>query len=60
MTDLTGIVIQERYTFGQCLGEGTFAKVYRVHDARRNVDLAAKVLRIDIADDPTVFGAFSA
>lgn len=58
MSDLTGTIINERYHFDVCLGEGTFAKVYRVHDKRRNVDLAAKVLRTSIADDTTVLQRF--
>lgn len=60
MSDLSGIVIQERYQFEVCLGEGTFAKVYRVHDDHRNVDLAAKVLREDIAHDETWLARFRA
>ncbi len=58
MTDLTGQTIAERYRFDICLGEGTFAKVYRVHDTRRNVDLAAKVLRVDNAQEPTFLERF--
>ncbi len=52
MADLAGYTIHERYRFDHHLGEGTFSKVYRVHDMRRNVDLAAKVLKADIADNP--------
>ena len=58
MTDLTGSTIENRYEFDICLGEGSFAKVYRVHDTRRNVDLAAKVLRTDIADESNVIERF--
>lgn len=49
--DLTGQTLAERYRFDETIGEGTFAKVYRVHDLRRSVDLAAKVLRTDIAHE---------
>ena len=58
MRDLTGKTIDDRYQFGVRLGEGSFAEVYRIHDERRNVDLAAKVLRTDIADDETVLERF--
>lgn len=52
MTELAGHMIDERYRFDLHLGEGTFAKVYRVHDMRRNVDLAAKVLKTEVAENP--------
>ncbi|NDJ85381.1 MAG: serine/threonine protein kinase, partial [Chloroflexi bacterium] len=58
MTDIIGQTIAERYQFVERLGEGTFAQVYRVHDTRRNVDLAAKVLRVDIAHEPTFLERF--
>lgn len=58
MSELTGSTIEDRYRFDICLGEGTFAQVYRVHDTRRNVDLAAKVLRADVAHDPTFLERF--
>lgn len=56
--DLTGNTIAQHYRFDICLGEGTFAKVYRVHDTRRNVDLAAKVLRSDIANEEAFLRRF--
>lgn len=56
--DLTGNTIAQHYRFDVCLGEGTFAKVYRVHDTRRNVDLAAKVLRSDIAGEEAFLRRF--
>lgn len=58
MTDLTGRTIDERYEFDIRLGTGTFAQVYRVRDMRRQVDLAAKVLRDDITEEPTVLERF--
>ncbi len=54
MTDLTGRTINERYEFDVCLGKGTFAQVYRVRDTRRQVELAAKVLRDDITEEATL------
>ncbi|PJF44647.1 MAG: serine/threonine protein kinase, partial [Phototrophicales bacterium] len=58
MTELAGHMIHERYRFDIHLGEGTFSKVYRVHDMRRNVDLAAKVLKADVADNPEFLERF--
>lgn len=51
--NLTNSTLGSRYRFEDLIGEGTFARVYRVHDLKRSVDLAAKVLREDIAHDPT-------
>lgn len=58
MTNLTGTTLAGRYRFEALIGEGTFARVYRVHDVRRGVDLAAKVLRSDIAHEPTFVERF--
>lgn len=58
MTDLAGHMINERYRFDAHLGEGSFSKVYRVHDMRRNVDLAAKVLKAEIAETPESLARF--
>lgn len=55
---LIGTIIKDRYRFDALVGEGTFARVFRVHDLRRNVDLAAKVLRDDIAHEPTFIERF--
>lgn len=51
VTNLAGKTLAGRYQFEDRIGEGTFAQVYRVHDQRRSVDLAAKVLRTDIAHE---------
>jgi serine/threonine-protein kinase len=56
--NLTGQTLGERYRFEELIGEGTFARVYRVHDLKRNVDLAAKVLRPDIAQEPSFMERF--
>lgn len=56
--DLIGRTLANHYRFDKRLGEGTFAQVYRVHDMRRNVDLAAKVLRPDIAHEPQFIERF--
>lgn len=59
MTDeLIGQTIASHYRFDAHMGEGTFARVYRVHDTRRSVDLAAKVLRPEIAHDPNLVKRF--
>lgn len=52
---LIGNTIANHYRFDAMLGEGTFARVYRVHDTRRNVDLAAKLLRTDMSADESTF-----
>ncbi len=55
---LLGQTIASHYRFDAHMGEGTFARVYRVHDIRRSVDLAAKVLRPEIAHDPHLVRRF--
>jgi eukaryotic-like serine/threonine-protein kinase len=56
--NLTGTTLADRYRFEAMIGQGTFAQVYRVHDLRRNVDLAAKVLREDVALEPSFVERF--
>ncbi|NDJ75359.1 MAG: serine/threonine protein kinase [Chloroflexi bacterium] len=56
--DLIGQTLGNRYRFDALLGEGTFARVFRVHDLHRRVDLAAKVLRSDIAQEPAFLQRF--
>ncbi|MBI5930882.1 MAG: serine/threonine-protein kinase [Chloroflexi bacterium] len=56
--ELLGQTIASHYRFDAHMGEGTFARVYRVHDTRRSVDLAAKVLRPEIAHDPHLVKRF--
>jgi len=58
LDDLTGRTLDGRYEFEALLGEGTFARVYRITDHRRRATLAAKVLRHDIAADATFVERF--
>ncbi len=58
MSNLTGITLGNRYRFEALIGEGTFARVYRVYDLKRGVDLAAKVLRSDVAHEATFIERF--
>jgi len=58
MQNLTNKILDNRYRFDHLIGEGTFSRVYRVHDTKRGVDLAAKVLRQDIAHEPTFVERF--
>jgi serine/threonine protein kinase len=55
---LIGQTLGGRYRFDALLGEGTFARVFRVHDLHRRVDLAAKVLRSDVAQEPAFLERF--
>lgn len=57
-SDLIGQTLEGRYRFDALLGEGTFARVYRVYDLHRRVNLAAKVLRSDIAQEPMFLERF--
>ncbi len=56
--DLLGQILADRYRVEVLLGEGTFARVYRVTDLHRRAQLAAKVLRSEIAHDPTLIERF--
>ena len=56
--DLIGRTVGGRYRFEELLGEGTFARVFRVYDTDRRVSLAAKVLRSDIAQEPAFLERF--
>ncbi len=56
--DLIGQVLEGRYRFDALVGEGTFARVFRVFDLHRRVYLAAKVLRSDIAHEPAFMERF--
>jgi serine/threonine protein kinase len=55
---LIGQTLANRYRFEELLGEGTFARVFRVYDRHRRVNLAAKVLRSDIAQEPAFLERF--
>jgi serine/threonine protein kinase len=56
--ELLGQTLGERYHFEELLGEGSFARVYRITDQHRRATLAAKVLRHDIAQDRTFLERF--
>ncbi len=55
---LIGQTLEGRYRFEELVGEGSFARVYRVYDLERRVYLAAKVLRSDIAQEPAFLERF--
>lgn len=56
--DLLGQTLAGRYRFEALMGEGTFARIYRVFDEHRRATLAAKVLRSDIAHEPAFLARF--
>jgi serine/threonine protein kinase len=45
--------LSNRYELGETLGYGGMSEVHRGHDARLGRDVAVKVLRADLAPDPT-------
>lgn len=55
---LLGKTLGDRYQFEDLIGSGTFAEVYRITDTHRRAQLAAKVLRNDIARDTTLLERF--
>ena len=55
---LIGQTLEGRYQFDELLGEGSFARVFKVYDLHRQVYLAAKVLRSDIAQEPAFLERF--
>ncbi|MBN1563104.1 MAG: serine/threonine protein kinase [Anaerolineae bacterium] len=55
---LIGQTLEGRYRFDELLGEGSFARVFKVYDLHRQVYLAAKVLRSDIAQEPAFLERF--
>ncbi|MBI5958989.1 MAG: serine/threonine protein kinase [Chloroflexi bacterium] len=57
-SDLIGQTFAGRYRFESLLGEGGFARVFKVYDLHRRVFLAAKVLRSDIAQEPMFLERF--
>ncbi len=57
-SDFLGQTLGGRYHFAELLGEGTFARVYRITDLHRRATLAAKVLRRDIAHNPSFVERF--
>ncbi len=57
-SNLIGQTLEGRYRFDELLGEGSFARVFKVYDLHRRVYLAAKVLRSDIAQEPAFLERF--
>ncbi|MBN1201373.1 MAG: serine/threonine-protein kinase [Anaerolineae bacterium] len=57
-SELLGQTLGSRYRFDKLLGEGTFARVFRIYDLHRHATLAAKVLRRDIASEPALLERF--
>lgn len=50
--------LSSRYELGEIIGFGGMSEVHRAHDIRLNRDVAIKVLRADLARDPTFYLRF--
>ena len=59
MASLVGITLKNRYRVDDFLGRGGMAEVYRVYDKQRNVPLAMKLLREDLAEDRVFMRRFA-
>jgi serine/threonine-protein kinase len=53
-----GSILDERYQLTQTLGEGGMANVYLAHDLILDRDVAVKVLRLDLQNDPDTLRRF--
>ncbi len=53
-----GVVLDERYKLIRTLGEGGMANVYLARDLILDRDVAVKVLRLDLQDDPDTLRRF--
>lgn len=58
MNNLVGQVLADRYRVDAFLGRGGMAEVYKVWDSHRTTDLAMKLLRKDLAQDPIFLRRF--
>ena len=58
MPDLIGQTLRNRYQIQSSLGRGGMADVYLAWDGRRQVPVALKVLREDLAEDPEFLQRF--
>ncbi|RXT59247.1 Stk1 family PASTA domain-containing Ser/Thr kinase [Lacticaseibacillus chiayiensis] len=53
-----GMILNERYKLIKTLGEGGMANVYLAHDLILDRDVAVKVLRLDLQNDPDTVRRF--
>ena len=58
-TSMTGYLFGDRYQVGDTLGFGGMSEVHRGRDLRLGRDVAIKVLRADLARDPSFQARFS-
>lgn len=54
-----GKVISERYVLAKLLGEGAAGWVWRAHDKKLGVDVALKLLRPEMVEQPGMFARFA-
>jgi len=58
MPDLTGKTLLNRYNVLELIGRGGMAEVYKIWDDERATELALKLLREDLAQDPVFLRRF--
>lgn len=58
MQDLIGKLLLNRFRVDRFVDTGGMSVVYKVWDIERNFPLAMKVLRLDLADDPSILKRF--
>ncbi|MCG2740965.1 MAG: hypothetical protein L6300_12140, partial [Syntrophaceae bacterium] len=59
MADLVGITLCDRYFLRQLIGSGGMADIYLTWDTVRQTEMAIKVLRRDLANNPRFFQMFA-